>query len=224
MKQSIFILGLLFSQADSIGQQSPKTIFKINYSADSARYSKTNYQIVDTLSKWNYTLIPSAKLYPNSNLLLRDSLFPIMAINFYRTAPLTDSIGYYKIRDYSIAKSKKHRLDKKYETFLKEHISFKPSICFYIYNISDSIHCNNESKSLKELSNCIAPQVGGDLFIIGKFIFLNPELCLSCGTPFYGKLDYCRPLINFIFSKLDYKNVETIQSIVNQLPIRKLDE
>ncbi len=68
------------------------------------------------------------------------------------------------------------------------------------------------------MSSCVPPDVGGDYFIIGKYIFLNDNVCLNCRKYDTG-IDYCRPVINFVISKIDKNRVETLDEITGQFVI-----
>jgi hypothetical protein len=95
-----------------------------------------------------------------------------------------------------------------------------PSIDFEIFDISDSSFCYQSSRNTIIYSNCVPPNVGGDVFVIGKFIFLNRSVCVNCGSYGAPNIDHCRPIINFIFSRLTGSDFSTLADIVRQLPIK----
>ncbi len=94
-----------------------------------------------------------------------------------------------------------------------------PNFTFQIFNIKDSSYCFKKSELVRTLSSCIPPNVAGDIIIFNQFIFLNTNVCLQCKN-FDDGLDYCRPLINKVFSAVDKAKVTTLEELVKQFPIK----
>ena len=103
------------------------------------------------------------------------------------------------------------------------HPSWNPGISFDIFNLKDSIAALELSKTMRSLTICETPQIGGDIFVVGSFVFVNSEPCVSC----YRKLtneEYCRPTINFLFSGINISKFSTLKDLINQLPIKENTE
>lgn len=103
------------------------------------------------------------------------------------------------------------------------HIAWSPGISFEVFFLKDSIKALEVSKNMRSLALCETPQIGGDWFIIGNFLFVNGESCILC----YRKLtntEYCRPTINQIFSKLIITKNSSIQEIIRQMPIKEISK
>jgi hypothetical protein len=124
----------------------------------------------------------------------QDSVKPIGYISFWRTKPISNEPKLYDQAQV-------------------------PSINFEIFDIKDSSFCYQSSRLTRFFSSCVAPDVGGDLFVIGKFIFLNRYVCVNCGSYGIPNIDYCRPVIKFIFSRFT-GDISTLADIVRQLPIK----
>lgn len=154
-------------------------------------YLQTKFDFIDTLDCWEYDLDKNYKSDRN------DSISPIAIITFFRTKPLNDSIS---LNVYNKP--------------------WMPLMSFEIFYLKDSSFCFQESKRTVYFSSCVPPSVGGDLFIIGDFIFLNRNVCVECRKPDSG-IDYCRPLINHIISKIDKNKIKTIDDITAQFSIIK---
>jgi len=191
MKQYFFFLTLLFFGSIVFGQSQPSFVFDTANakSLNNMYYSKTDFSFVDTLDLWNYELDTTYKGKQS------DSVKPIGKLIFWRIRPIDDGIS--------------KRLYNQLWT---------PFITFDVFNISDTNYCYEESKRTRYFSSCVPPDVGGDLIKIDKFIFLNHSVCLGCQRH-DTKVDYCRPLINYVFSKLDKTGITTIQSLVNRFRI-----
>ena len=157
-------------------------------------YSKTDFSFVDTLANWSYKLTQYSKGVSNDTIIK-----PISQITFFRTKALFDSTS---------RRSK--------------GIDWTPRIDFEIYSIMDSVKCFKVSESVRYFSSCVPPAVGGDIFIIGKFIFLNNNVCLNCDKYDNG-IDYCRPTLKKIFSKVRLDKVSSLQEIVEQFDIKQGD-
>ena len=155
-------------------------------------YSKTDFSFVDTLSKWSYNLTL------NSKSIWKDTVTkPIAKITFFRTKALFDTISRRTYgRDWA------------------------PRIDFEIYNITDSLKCFERSDFTRNVSSCVPPSVGGDIFVVGSFIFLNNDVCLNCDKYDNG-IDYCRPTLKKIFSKVRLDKVSSLQEIIEQFDIKQ---
>jgi hypothetical protein len=125
----------------------------------------------------------------------QDSVKPIGHISFWRTKPISNDPGLYVQ-------------------------ARAPAIDFEIFDIKDSSYCYKSSWRTIVASSCVPPDVGGDVFVIGKFIFLNRSACVNCGSYGTPNIDYCRPTINFIFSRFSGNDISTLAGIVRQLPIK----
>jgi hypothetical protein len=154
-------------------------------------YTRTDFTFSDTLTNWNYYLNLTSKDIWNDSLTK-----PIGQITFFRTKPLFDSVNR---RSYGIDRT--------------------PIIDFVIYNITDSAKCFERSEFTRHISSCVPPAVGGDIFVIGKFIFLNNSVCLRCYNE--NMVDYCRPTIKNIFSKVNLAKVSSLREIVGQFEIKE---
>jgi hypothetical protein len=160
---------------------------------DSLYYSKTNFSVVDTLELWNYNLDKNYKA-PG-----KDSVKPIAQITFWRTKPIDDGLSLEIYKQL-----------------------WTPFISYEIYNLSDSTYCYYKSKLTRLISSCIPPNIGGDIFMIGNYIFLNRMVCLRCLRYDTGT-DYCRPVINLILSRIDKNKVATLDEIAEQFIIKRGD-
>jgi hypothetical protein len=98
--------------------------------------------------------------------------------------------------------------------------SWAPVIKFDIFNISDSSYCKKYALKAMIRSNCAPPYSGGDYIVTGKFIFANFDLCVDCALPPSG-IDYCRPVINLIFSKVNKDKPTSLKRIFNQFIIKE---
>lgn len=152
-------------------------------------YSKTDFNKIDSFPLWNYSL--------DTNIIAKnkESTRPIGKITFWRIKPLDDGIS-LEINNQL----------------------WTPTISYEIFNMRDSAFCLKQSHLTRMLSSCVPPNVGGDIFIIGSFIFFNREVCLSCAKYDNGQ-DYCRPIIRQIVDKVDKSKVESLAEIVGQFII-----
>ena len=96
---------------------------------------------------------------------------------------------------------------------------FLPLITFQVYDIKDSAYCFKKSLLIKTVSSCMAPDAGGDIIVFGKFIFVNLKVCLPCKR-FDNGVDYCRPIVNKMFSSVDMTKVDSLEQIIGQFPIQ----
>ncbi len=155
-------------------------------------YEQTDFTFIDTLANWSYDLTLSSKS------IWKDSLTkPIAQITFFRTKALYDSNSR--------------------RTYGKD---WTPRIDFEIYDIKDSVKCFERSKFTRNVSSCVPPAVGGDIFVVGNFIFLNNSVCLDC-CKYDNTVDYCRPTIKNIFSKVKLGKVASLKEIVEQFDIKQ---
>jgi hypothetical protein len=207
MKQSFYILILIFLAKLSFSQDAG-LIFRYKSRIDTIHYSKTNFNKVDTLERWCYSI--SYKVKPSRF----DPAKPLCLVSFNRTSSFTDSTGYLEYK-------KGFEVNSEIENYLKEQISYKPFIHFLVYQIRDSAAAYKISEFNMRFTANPPPNGGGDLFTIGNFIFVNDEMSIRCCSPFGGKIDYCRPLINFIFMPLKTKKFLTVAELLSQLPIKK---
>ena len=164
------------------------------YEPGSRFTNKTDLSLIDTLERWEYIVDTLFKPRREGT-----NVKPIATIIFRRNKALYD---------------KKSR-----ETYGRD---WMPSMHFEIYNIADSAYCLKESKITAMLSSCVVPDVGSDIFVIGNYIFLNPSVCINCAKYDNG-VDFCRPLINFVFSKVNPQQTHTLEEIVGQLPIKRVN-
>ena len=159
------------------------------YNSSFSNYSKTDFSKVDSLSCWFYVLTIK-------NSSHGDSIKSVGELTFQRTHAVKDTIS---------------------ENLYKS--GFLPNFTFQVYNIKDSEYCLKKSQLIKTVSSCVSPDVGGDIIIFGKFIFLNLNVCLHCKRYDNGA-DYCRPIINKVFSIVDKSNANTLEQIVKQFVIQ----
>ncbi len=152
-------------------------------------YSKTDFSFIDTLELWNYMLDT------NRAESKEDSIKTVGHLNFRRIKPVDDSISKLIYGGLWI-----------------------PNITFDIYAIADTNFCYQKSSKTRFFSSCVPPNVGGDIIITDKYVFLSRGVCLNCER-YDTKIDYCRPVINYIFSHLDNTKITTIQSLVIQFTI-----
>ena len=123
-----------------------------------------------------------------------DTVKPIGQITFWRTKPIKDS------------------REKTYSKFWTPHITFD------IFTISDANYCFQYSKNIRTISSCTPPSTGGDVIVVGQFLLLNRSVCVNCRNQ-DAKIDYCRPIVNYLFSNIHNKKVETIEKLVEQFGI-----
>jgi hypothetical protein len=154
-------------------------------------YSETNFLVIDTIHLWKYLLDTT---YHGRDI---DSIKPIGQLIFWRTKPIDDSISKFVYNQL-----------------------WTPYITFDIFTIADTNYCYDMSTNTRFYSSCVAPDVGGDIIIIDKYLFLNNSVCLSCERH-DTKIDYCRPVINYVFSNIDKTKITTIESLVQQFVITR---
>lgn len=97
---------------------------------------------------------------------------------------------------------------------------WSPDISFSIYSIKDSFYCYQVARITREVSSCGPPNVGGDIIVVGNFVFISDGVCLQCLRNDTG-VDYCRPLINYLFLNIDKNKISTIEALVEQFQIKK---
>jgi hypothetical protein len=100
------------------------------------------------------------------------------------------------------------------------HMGWNAGIIFQVFNIKDSALGLSLSRFARNSTQCGPPRIGGDWFILSNFLFVNEEPCLACFRK-KNATDYCRPVINQIFSQIDLSNVSSVKDIIKQLPIQE---
>lgn len=100
--------------------------------------------------------------------------------------------------------------------------SWTPQISFSIFSIADSAICQAQSQKFKMSSSCVGPDVGGDMHLVGNFVLLNRDICLSC-VSYVSKKDYCRPVVGKLLDAMDKRKVKSIQDLESQLRLKKGD-
>lgn len=126
----------------------------------------------------------------------KDSVKSLGELTFQRAHEVKDSIS-----------------EKLYKT------GFLPLITFQVYDIEDSAYCFKKSSRTRVISSCLPPEVGGDIIVFGKFIFLNLDVCIRCKRHDNG-VDYCRPIVNKMFSGIAKTKANSLEQIVEQFPIQ----
>jgi hypothetical protein len=125
----------------------------------------------------------------------------------------TDSIS-------SLAQVKFFRIEpEKIKISKRKYEYWKPSIYFQVYNLKDSTYCKKISNKTEKLSSCVTPNQGGDLIIIGNYIFLNNHSCISCSRFIEEKQskDYCRPIVNKILTEIDISDKSSLKEIEHKI-------
>ena len=215
MKTTFFILVVTLFTLSVVGQKKPSHIFFLSYYndssrfsrywSDSVRYSKTDFNLVDTVSNWCYKFLYDTSLYTD------DSIPPLCIVKFTRNKPLCDSAGFLE--------AKKVWPGSEVEKEIKENLWFTPRIYFKVYLLKDSTYAISQSNLYKSTTGCVPPYGGGDIFRSGNYIFLNDNFCVSCTSVFWGKVDYCRPILNFLFKDLVSNKNDSIETIFSRLSI-----
>lgn len=185
---------LIWSNQETIIQPSTQLLenpWRNPHNDTIALVKRADLNKIDTLNRWNYIFSDKNKSKPG------DSVQLLGKVTFYRVKPLYDSTS---LRIYNR--------------------NWSPSITYYIYNLSDSAYCYKESLQTKILSSCVPPDVGGNHFIIGKYIFVNFDVCLNCSKPDDRK-EYCRPLVGYVISKIDKNKTATLKDIFSQFVIKR---
>jgi hypothetical protein len=154
----------------------------------SAHQKHDDLSNVDTLARWRYRFVKTSQ---------EKSATPteLGKISFYRTRALDDSIS---VKIY--------------------HQKWSPGMSYSVFNLSDSTYCIKMANHTRVYSSCVPPDVGGDYFVLGKYIFVNLSVCLNCRKHDSG-IDYCRPLVNYVISKVDKNKAATLDEIFSQFVI-----
>jgi hypothetical protein len=193
MKAGLLISLIFLSSA--IYPQVGKMVF--DTTSDSRRfnnhyyYSATDFSNIDSIELWNY------KLNDNYHGEKEDSIRPVGEIFFWRTNSIDDKIS-----------------QQVYGHFWTARIEFD------IFALKDSSYCYFRADRTRFYSSCVPPQVGGDIIKIGNFIFVSRGVCMSCHR-YDTNVDYCRPVINYIFSKVDETKVNSLKDLVSQFIIKQ---
>jgi hypothetical protein len=171
-------------------------------------------------------LIFNATVYSQTNRILFDqkenpltdfnNIDNITLWNFeitYLSNQNTDSIS-------SLAFVKFFRIEpEKIKVSKRKYENWKPSMYFDVYNLKDSTYCKKISNKTEKMSSCVTPNQGGDLIIIGNYIFLNNHSCISCSRFIEEKQskDYCRPIINKILTEIDISDKSSLKQIEHKI-------
>jgi hypothetical protein len=190
-----FPIIIIILSSKNLYAQADKIFFDTTKKADLLSnftyYSKTDFTKIDTVNLWNYELDTSYKGRTS------DTLKSLGQIRFWRTVPIDDKINYGIYGHY-----------------------WTPHILFEIYFLKDSEYCYQQSNRTRFFSSCVPPDVGGDIVKFGNFVFISRGVCLSCQRH-DTRVDYCRPLINYIFSLIDPMKATSLTALVKQLSIRE---
>jgi|GEM_PF-6670786 len=157
-------------------------------------YSRTNFLAVDSFYNWTFS-VEKDFIYD-----LSDSLQPVAKLTFNRIEPINDYTELFKQLDT---------------------VSWKVFLTYKVYRLSDSDYCYTKSAQVRKQTNFVPPFAGGDYFIIGKFIFLNTDPCIACiqlGT----YVDFCRPMVNALISRIDRTRPFSVEGIVRQFPMERV--
>ncbi len=143
---------------------------------------------LDSISNWSYLFDKTYKGFRN------DSIRAMGLVTFQRVKPPKEGI---------ISETGK---------------VFIPSMDFEIFHLTDSAFATRKSTFTKVISSCMPPNVGGDLFIVGKFIFVNRDVCVNC-RQYPDTIDYCRPMIRKILAGANQDKALTLEEILASLPV-----
>ena len=195
MKYVIIIVALLVNCPSISGQKRDIFVFDTGtnnkHHVDPYYYSKTDFSFTDTLSFWSYNLDTTYK-GDKSN-----TVKPIARLTFWRTKSIDDGIS---ARLYNQL--------------------WAPRMVFEIYTISALNFCYRSSVATRVASSCRPPDVGGDIIVMGKFVLLNHDPCVSC-VRYDTQIDYCRPIVNRIFKQVDMAKITSLMSLVSQFPVKE---
>lgn len=152
------------------------------------------------------------------------------SINFDQVDPLeywNYSLQLQSIPDPGEPKQLGQLMITRNKTFIDKSVTenggeWAPFIVFEIYDARDYAVCQEMSKATRAAATCAPGEVaGGDVFRIGPFVFLNQADCPACMKG-DTKVDYCRPVVDAIFSKIDAAKVSNIGDLIKQLPIKAM--
>ena len=96
----------------------------------------------------------------------------------------------------------------------------KPAMSFDIYRIEDSSFCLEKAKMIKLTSSCTTPNIGGDIIMVGHYIFLNSSVCVNCGLT--SGVDFCRSNIAALLSYLSKDRNDDVTLWIKNLPIERI--
>lgn len=101
----------------------------------------------------------------------------------------------------------------------KQRVSWTPNISFSIYSSKDKAKCIDSSLQIRANSTCEAPNIGGDMFILGNLILFNTSPCVECSKN--PKVDYCRNILKHLLEYITDTNSSDLNYVFGQLPIEK---
>ena len=148
---------------------------------------------ISNLKHWTYEIDSD---YEPEITPINDTIKPIGLIKFERTKSIKD-----KQRE---------------EIYLEDWF---PSIDFEIYDKTELEHCKKISQTMKLFSSCENATVGGDLILINNYVFVNRGHCLNC-VQSENETDYCRPVLNLIFSDLNLTGSLDLREINEKIGIK----
>ena len=79
--------------------------------------------------------------------------------------------------------------------------------------------CLADQHEVHVLSSCTSPNVGGDIFSVGKFILYNNDVCLNCEHE--DGVDRCRGPIGEIIERIQEQDPATISQLIEAVPVQK---
>jgi hypothetical protein len=196
MKFHLTIL-ILFVASHSFGQRLmfDTTRNFVDVENKSYYYSKTDFRNIDTLKLWSFAF--EVDFEPEEPRPVKT----IGRLVFWRTRPI------YEVDSQS-----------------GREVECIPSMSFDVFSISDTDFCYRSAYQARVLSSAVPPVVGGDILVFDKYVFLS----IGGYSKVSGSLthrDYARPVVNYLFSKLDKSRVNSIQDLLKQFGIeeRKLE-
>ena len=96
----------------------------------------------------------------------------------------------------------------------------RPLMIFNVYPISLLDTVKRMSLECKIYASCVAPNVGGDYYILQDYILFNYSSCVTCAST-NNKTDLCRANINRIVSRIQKKHYSSIDELLADLPVKK---
>ncbi|HVN58937.1 MAG TPA: hypothetical protein VMT63_11605 [Bacteroidales bacterium] len=98
---------------------------------------------------------------------------------------------------------------------------FTPSMTFNVYPVSMLDKVKRMSSECRKTSSCIAPNVGGDYFVLQDYVLINYSSCVDCASADY-KTDLCRANIKRILSRIEKNHYSSINTLLDDLHISKV--